>query len=604
MQRPLANNANNCALVYDAIQQKWLLFTKALAVYTSYQSQDIPSILKDIERQSAEEELYAVGFLAYEAASAFDNAFPSPRPGSPAFPLLYFAMYSKAEEFSESIFQEEAKSERDSVLAWEPSLSESEYKDAFQKIKNYIALGQSYQVNYSFRLRALFDPESFDTWALFRQMIYAQTGVSYKGVYGAYIETEDWVICSASPELFFKLEKNELVSQPMKGTISRGLHFAEDCSQAERLRASPKDRAENSMIVDMLRNDLGRIASLGKVSLGKLFHLERYPSLWQMISEVRCCTEAGLFAILSALFPAASITGAPKKATMEIINELEKDRRDVYTGTIGFWGPGRRAQFNVAIRTAWIHKQTGEARYGIGSAIVWDSDAKLEWKECGIKSAILKPELSKPAFSLLETILWDPQEGYFLLESHLKRLAESASYFDYQIDLQKIKKELSQAAKKMGACAHKLRLLVTAHGSLSLESEPLAPGLQNYPVCLAKTPVDFRNPLLYHKTSWRKVYTEAIEACPGCEDVLLWNERGELTESSIANVLVQIEGDLFTPPLSCGLLGGTYRALLLAQNKIKERIIPIKELEHCQKIYLINSVRKLWEIQLESGLIN
>ena len=591
MQKTITNNS---ALLYDADKQKWLFFTKAIAVYTSYQAQDIPSILKDIERQSSAEDLYAVGFLAYEASAAFDSTFPSlsPRPNSSTFPLLYFAMYSKAEEFSESIFQGASKSCSSPPIVWEPLLSNSEYKSAFQKIKNYIALGQSYQVNYSFRLRSFFE---FDSWSLFRQMIYAQGGPAYKGVYGAYIETENWLLCSASPELFFKLNHNELFSRPMKGTIARGLYLAEDYSQAELLKSSHKDRAENSMIVDMVRNDLGRIASLGQVSLSRLFYLERYPSLWQMLSEVRCCTDAGLFEILAALFPPASVTGAPKKRTMEIISELEKERREIYTGTIGLWGPGRKAQFNVAIRTAWINKQTREARYGIGSGIVWDSKEELEWKECKIKSAILKPEL--PSFSLLESMLWDPKEGYFLLELHLKRLTESAIYFGYHINLKEVEKELSKVAKEMKSCAHKVRLLVRSHGNLSIEKQPLKPNSQNYPICLAKRATDSSDPFLYHKTSQRKVYVEAKASRPAYDDVLLWNEKAELTESTIANVLVQIEGDLFTPPLSCGLLGGTYRAQLLEQKKIKERILPIKEIEHYQKIYLINSVRKLWEVQ-------
>ena len=609
----------NSALVYEAKKEKWLFFREPCKIYTSYEIQEIPAILLEIEKQSAAERLYAVGFLAYEAGPAFDKAYPSRENSPSSFPLLYFAMYPEKNlrEYDESIFEnKKGQSVRVSPLAWKSSISQAEYNTAFQRIKNYISLGESYQVNYSFRLKSFLEENSslrVRAWSLFQQMLFAQSGPSYRGVYGAYIESEDWILCSASPELFFRLEGNELSSRPMKGTRKRGLYAAEDRLQAELLEHSSKDRAENSMIVDMLRNDMGRIASLSQVRVEKLFQLERYPSLWQMTSDVRARTEAGLFEIFSALFPAASVTGAPKKRTIEIINELEKESRDIYTGSIGFWGPEGQAQFNVAIRTAWIHTESREARYGIGSGIVWDSKEDLEWKECQSKAAILESCLMQEEFSLLETLLWEPrckkgkQGGYFLLEAHLKRLAESAAYFNFSLDLKKIKKELEKAEKKMQDAPYKLRLLVSHRGELNLESIPFSfsgnLGEENerlgqkYSVSLAKKPLDSKNPFLYHKTSQREVYTQAKKNCPAhCQDVLLWNERGELTESTIANVLVQIQGKLFTPPLHCGLLGGLYRAELLEQNKIQERVILIKELEDCEKIYLLNSVRRQWEV--------
>ena len=611
----------NSALVHDAQKRKWIFFREPSIIFTSCKTKDIPPILSEIEKKSAAKNLYALGFLSYEASSAFDKSFPDPKNSAPAFPLLYFAMYPEEnlEECDESIFEEGlVEARKGPPLQWEPLISQKEYKSAFKKIKDYIGRGHSYQVNYSFRLESLLDAKPSlraNAWSLFQQMIYAQTWPSYQKSYGAYIECEDWIICSASPELFFSLEGNRLCSRPMKGTIARGLYPEQDHFQEKLLKDSPKDRAENSMIVDMARNDMGRIASLGKVHLAKAFQTRAYPSLWQMTSEVHAHSKAGLFEIFSALFPPASITGAPKKRTIEIIHELEKEMRDMYTGSIGFWGPGRRAQFNVAIRTAWIHKESRKARYGIGSGIIWDSIEEQEWKECQIKSAILKPLHTKQNFSLLESILWeaksDSHDGeYFLLEEHLKRLTQSAKYFDFLIDLKNIHEELEKEKGKMQAQAHKVRLLLSSRGQITLESTPLLLSqrgeLENpkrngkgYSVCLAKKAVDSTDPFLYHKTNQRAVYEQAKEDCPAhCEDVLLWNARGELTESTIANVLVQINGELFTPPLTCGLLGGIYRSWLLEQKKIKEAVILTKDLKHCEKMYLINSVRKQWEVEL------
>jgi len=309
-----------------------------------------------------------------------------------------------------------------------------------------------------------------------------------------------------------------------------------------------------------------------------------------------------LSAIMRALFPPASITGAPKPRTMQIIAELEQKPRRIYTGTVGFWMPDRRAQFNVAIRTVVIDKATGEAEYGVGGGIVWDSIDTMEFEECRTKARILTQRV--PDFSLLESILWTPDQGYFLLAYHLNRLADSAEYFSYVADINAIHNKLDSLARTLPKTPNKVRLLVARDGGITLQSEVLAEALGDAAApplhcCLAPAPIDPSNPFLYHKTTNRSIYDQALGSCPGYADCILWNEKGEVTESSISNCVVDLDGELCTPPIQCGLLPGTYRAYLLEQGKVKERVIQIDDLITSPHIYLVNSVRKEREVVVD-----
>jgi para-aminobenzoate synthetase/4-amino-4-deoxychorismate lyase len=377
----------------------------------------------------------------------------------------------------------------------------------------------------------------------------------------------------------------------MKGTRPRGRWQEEDAALRERLLASAKDRAENVMIVDMVRNDLGRIARNGTVRVERLFEVERYPTVWQMTSTVTARTDASLAAIMEALFPCASITGAPKRRTMEIITRLEGGPRGAYTGAIGFIAPGRRAQFNVAIRTLVVDRASGNAEYGTGSGIVWDSAAEEEYRECLVKAEVLarRPQ----GFRLLETLLWEPGGGFFLLEEHLERLRRSADYFGFRVDPAAVREALEAFAVRFPGGARRVRLTVDREGESRLEAEALAQApRQPLRMGIAPAPVDSSSVFLYHKTTRRKVYEEAREACPGCDDVLLWNERGEATESTIANLVVRLDGELVTPPLASGLLPGVMRGWLLARGVIRERPLRLADLARCRRIYLVNSVRR------------
>jgi para-aminobenzoate synthetase/4-amino-4-deoxychorismate lyase len=428
---------------------------------------------------------------------------------------------------------------------------------------------------------------------LFRRLAQSQ-GYGYP----AYINTGEYEICSASPELFFSIDGERIVTRPMKGTARRGRLVQQDREMAGWLQNSEKNRAENLMIVDMIRNDLGKIAKTGSVRVDRLFDIEKYPTLWQMTSSVSAQSAATITEIIAALFPCASITGAPKANTMKIISELESTPRNVYTGSIGYIGPNRKAQFNVAIRTVLIDRKHSVAEYGVGGGIVWDSGKADEYEECKVKARVLSD--SRPYFSLLETMLWTPQNGYLLLDEHMQRITDSANYFDYAFDIGLVQARLKELVTGSGKHTYKVRLLVGHNGDISLQKEPLnASPSGKVCISLAAEPVQSDNIFLYHKTTNRKLYDHARSLLRmKCEDVLLWNERGEITETTIANVVVQIDGTLYTPPVTCGLLPGTFRHSLIQQGKIQEKVITISMLRECEKIFLVNSVRQWREAEI------
>ncbi len=538
--------------------------------------------LRQIEALVDKRQWHAAGFVSYEAASAFDSALSTHAPSD--FPLLWFGLYPSPEEFT----LPDPDFEAYSLGTLVPSISPSEYERAIHRIRELIHSGDTYQVNYTLRLSA---PFFGDPWHLFLAMVRAQPSG-----YSAWVDAGRWAVCSASPELFFRLEEGRMTCKPMKGTVKRGRTLAEDEALAEWLHGSEKNRAENLMIVDMIRNDLGRVADIGSVHVPGLFEIERHPTLWQMTSTVAANCRESLVGILAALFPCASITGAPKIRTTHIITELESTPRGIYTGCIGFITPGRFAQFNVAIRTAVVDRFARQADYGAGGGIVWDSASSDEYTEALLKARIFTDR--HPEFSLLETMLWTPEDDYFLLDYHLQRLANSAVYFDYSLNLANIRGRLLDQVSSFSDKSQRVRLVVARNGVLEIEAAPLAESPQPVRLKLAGAPVDSSDVFLYHKTTNRRIYEAARQTCFGCDDVLLWNERGELTESCIANIVVEVNGNLFTPPVESGLLAGTFRAWLLEQGRIRERVLRISDAKECSKIYLINSVRKWQEAVL------
>jgi para-aminobenzoate synthetase/4-amino-4-deoxychorismate lyase len=569
--------AENECLVRDAATGAWLHFRRPLRIVSAPRLEAVPHALAEAEAAVEGQGLHAAGFIAYEAARALDPAL-AVRPIAD-FPLVWLGLYGAPA----AVEPDRPTGVTLAGADWAASADEAAYREAIGRIREAIRAGETYQVNHTYRLRA---PFRADPLSGFLELAQAQ-----RGAYAAYVDTGRFVVCSASPELFLGRDGERVWSRPMKGTAPRGLTLAADRAQAAALASSAKDRAENVMIVDMVRNDLGRVARTGSVRVPRLFEVERYPTLWQMVSEVACESEASLLELLKATFPPASITGAPKARTMALIAELECSPRRVYTGCVGMLGPGRRAQLNVAIRTMVIDRASGTAEYGVGGGVVWDSSAAAELAEARTKARILRHPV--PAFELLETLGWDPAGGYRLRARHLARLRGSAEYFGYALDPAAVQAGLDAIARGFTAGARRVRLRLAEDGAIALEASPLddAPAGQPWRVAFAREPVDPADVFLYHKTTHRRVYEAARAGRPGHDDVLLWNHRGEVTETTTANVVADLDGNLCTPPVSCGLLAGTYRDWLIDGGRVTERVLGVEEVARARGLWLVNSVR-------------
>lgn len=568
------------ALIQDVNPDRWLAFGAPRRILATQRLQEVVDVLTETARAVEEHGVWAVGYVAYEAAPAFDPALRTHAPGH--LPLVWFALHDAPRQLSSLPL---AQSDMVAPYQWTASEAKTRYDERIARIRSLIAAGDVYQVNHTLRLTA--------GWMEAPETLFARMVHSNRPRHAAYLRMGDRTLCSASPELFFELNGEVLTSRPMKGTAGRGLWQADDAERARRLRASVKDRAENVMIVDMVRNDLGRVARIGSVRVPRLFDIERYPTLWQMTSTVQAHTSAGFVDLLRALFPAASITGAPKARAMQVIAETEDTPRGVYTGAIGFLAPGRRMRFNVAIRTALADRQEQRVEYGTGGGIVWDSTASAEYRECLLKARIVTD--TPPPFELLETLLWEPEQGYFLLEEHLARLRASADYLDVPMDEGRLRAALAEVCTGHTTDL-RVRLLVNRQGQCRAQAVAMPPSTDR-PVRLAisAAPVRRGNPFLYHKTTHRRVYDDARAAHTGSDDVVLWNEAGEVTETTIANIVVERDGRLVTPPVRCGLLNGVFRGVLLARGEIEEDVIRLEELRAARVIHLINSVRR-WRL--------
>jgi para-aminobenzoate synthetase/4-amino-4-deoxychorismate lyase len=562
--------------------KEWLYFSNPHRIITTEKLEDVLPALREIERLIAVNDWHAAGFLSYEAASAFDSALQT-KPGT-EFPYLWFGLYPEPR-----IVTLPGPAGSKPSLDWHPITDRESYNAAIAKIKDCIAEGKTYQVNYTMRMQTGF---TGNAWDFFLHLAQNQSN------HAAYIDIGQYVICSASPELFFQLNRDTITSRPMKGTAKRGRTTVEDNEQSEWLINSKKNRAENVMIVDMIRNDLGKIAEVGSVQVPHLFEMERYPTLWQMTSTVTAKTHASLTEIFTALFPCGSITGTPKISTMKIIAKLENTPRKIYTGTIGYISPQRKASFNVAIRTLLIDQDSQRSEYGIGGGIVWDSSSIDEYAEALLKAQVL---VQQPLhFSLLETLLWTQEDGFFLQEKHTARMLDSATYFDIPITKEKLEDYLKQISSAFFT-PQRVRVLLDQAGRLQHESAvfKIIKDNQTLKACLAKAAVDSGNVFLFHKTTQREVYESARQGFEEFDDVLLYNEFGELTEFTIGNLVVELNGQLLTPPISCGVLAGTFRAYLVEASQVLERTIKIDQLNKCAKIFRVNSIRRWQRVQIQ-----
>jgi para-aminobenzoate synthetase/4-amino-4-deoxychorismate lyase len=540
----------------------------------------------DAAESAAGRGLWAAGFVAYEAAPGLDPALAvRTRPPGDALaelPLAWFALF----EGREDTLLPEPRQDGPPASAdgWRPSVDRTTYDAAIAAIRERIAAGDTYQVNHTLRLRSTV---TGDERGLYRDLCFAQ-----RGRYGAYLNIGRFRVCSASPELFFELDGDRLTTRPMKGTAPRGRWTAEDERVAERLVASVKDRAENAMIVDLIRNDLGRVARPGGVSWSEVFAAERYETVWQLTSTVTAAVRpgTGLVEIFRALFPSGSVTGAPKVRSMQIIAELEDSPRGVYCGAVGVIGPpeaGPLARFNVAIRTVTVDGETGLAEYGVGGGITWDSHADSEFDEAVAKARVLTER--RPRFELLETLMHEPGTGLRLLDAHIARLRGSAGYFGFAFDEVAVREALAREAAAVPDRPSRIRLLLDRAGRITTASMPLAPRPEPLRLEVDEVPVDPDDVMLFHKTSLRDRYDAARARHPGADDTLLTNLRGEVTETAVANVAVLLGGRWLTPPLDAGLLAGTERAARLADGAIREATVLLEDVAEAEELRVMNA---------------
>ena len=566
-------------ILAQAPEGDWLLFAEPQAILCARTHAEVRDVLAAVQAAVSAGQ-HVAGFVAYEAAAAFDPALETYPPDG--FPLAWFGIYAAPERLMSLPAPAAACPDR---LDWQAETDRETYGQSIRKIREWIQEGDTYQVNYTIRLRSQF---AGDAYALFVRLCKAQAAR-----YAVFGDLGDWAVCSASPELFFATEGGEILARPMKGTAARGMTDAQDALIARTLSACAKNRAENVMIVDMIRNDLGRIAEPESIVPAPLFEVERYPTLFQMASTVRAKTQRSFSDIVSALFPCASITGAPKVRTMQIIRELEKSPRHFYTGMAGYCLGDGTAQFNVMIRTVTVDQRAGVAEYGVGGGIVWDSVEQNEYDECLTKAAVLTHV--RPLFSLLETLRYDPENGFAYLSEHCERAAASARYFGYPFSRQEMEEVLAESIRGTSG-AQRVRWLLAPDGSMRGETTALPP-LPDKPIGIAATASCSRNDVfLYHKTTHRPVYAEALRQFPDCRDVILVNEDGEVTESCLANVVFERDGQKCTPPIACGLLDGTMRHALVASGELLEARITRENLLQTERIWLINSVRGWMEV--------
>jgi para-aminobenzoate synthetase / 4-amino-4-deoxychorismate lyase len=584
---------------FDSANQCSYLFLNPTRVIAANCLDEIPELFAQIETALASGS-HVAGYFSYECGYHFEP-FSGDTPASGELPLAWFGIYSAPIIFDHAqgrfmgseVVPASSQSPKqlpgavvDHVTL---EIKKDEYCAKILEIKERIASGETYQVNFTDRVSFPAPTSSAATFAALAK----QQPVAYS----AFLNVAGHHILSFSPELFFRVNNGKIVTRPMKGTMSRGLDAHEDMQAALRLQNDEKNRSEHVMIVDLLRNDLGRICTVGSIQVEDLFSVERYKTLLQMTSTVSGILRPGIsyYDIFRSLFPSGSVTGAPKIRTMEIIREMERMPRSVYTGAIGFISPHGTSAFNVAIRT--LVMKDGHARMGVGGGIVADSDPSDEYRECLLKAAFLtRPRRD---FQLIETMLW--KEDFFLLSMHLDRMESSASYFNFVFDRQAAQSRLSELSSSFAAGkSYRVRLLLRLDGNFTIENfelheEPGAVSIQLSPERTSSTDVFMR-----HKTTQRERYDRryAEARAAGFDEIIFQNERGEITEGAINNVFIKKSGKLLTPPLSCGVLPGIFRRQLLeTDTTAEERIVTVEDLKTADAVFLCNSVRGLREVK-------
>ena len=545
-------------------QTRWFTYRNPLRTLEAWTPSDMPALFREAEA-ARDEGLHAVGWVAYEAAPAFDPHLTT-HPPMPGLPLARFRIYPHATPGLPP-----ATAPLAPCTDWSAAFSPEAFAAHVRTIRTAIARGETYQVNFTAPNTARFQG---DPLTLFHTLRLAQSAR-----HQAYLDEGDQVILCVSPERFFHLAGEHIRCRPMKGTAPPHAR--------EQLATSTKDLAENVMIVDMIRNDLGKIARPGSVQVPRLFEIETYPSLHQLTSTIEARGHASVFDWFQALFPCASITGAPKRKTMEWIRQLETGPRGIYTGAIGGLFPDGHTEFNVAIRTAILSRSTQTLRFDTGCGIVWDSDPDAEYRESQLKTHVIRQP--PPPFQLIETLQHDPASPP-RWPRHRDRLLRAAAEFGFPLTPQTLDADFAAHTASLTSPA-KVRLLVDPDGTCHWTLSPPPPPVTAWSFAVDTVPTPSDHPALRHKTTRRQIYDEAAARFPRHDEVLLVNERGELMEFRFGNLLVNLDGNWFTPPQHSGLLPGTTRAQLLQSGDIRERILRPADLAHADAIQLINAVR-------------
>ena len=525
---------------------------------------------------------YVAGFTAYELGYALEPKLSTLLDNRQSGPLLCFGVFKA--------YKHEPMPDCAQTLAVPPVLrpqwSEADYVSRFERVINYIKAGDVYQINLSYPMRGAYEGSAADLYAAFRQR--------QPGRYGGVVSLGGADIISFSPELFFKTDDEQIEMRPMKGTARRMADPAQDRALRDHMKTDEKSRAENLMIVDLLRNDLSRIAAPGTVKVPALFSLETYPTLHQMTSHVRAKLNPGIEIadMFKSLFPCGSITGAPKIRAMEIIHELEPKPRGAYCGSMGYIDPDGGACFNVGIRTVTL--DDGLMTYNVGSGIVLDSNGSDEYAECLLKSKVV----TGAGPDLIETMRWTPKDGLLRADRHLARLRRSAAALDYPWKQQAINDALSGLS---APTAQRVRLTLSPDGRVCLENIDFEPVIDIWAVSLSKNALSSSVQETRHKVSHRAFYDgerRRVNALTGCDEVLFFNPGGALCEGSFTSVFLEKDGQLYTPPLDAGLLPGILRESLIADGRAVEASLNIDDVINAERIFIGNSLRGLIAVRL------
>ena len=571
----------------DIINGRSFELVDGTATLVAREPHEVPEVLAAAE-QAARDGRWVAGYLTYEAAAAFDPALVVKE--SDTGILAWFGVFGGREQVPPAV-HDPAVSDAYVVSQWKPDLAREQYDDAFERVQRHILDGDTYQVNLTFPLHAAFsgDPEVF-----YNDLVCAQ-----RPRYAAHLWHDDAHVLSVSPEKFFTVTGRTIETQPMKGTAPRGRTMEEDFAHRDTLIASEKDIAENLMIVDLIRNDVGKLAEPGSVTTSDLFSVEQYRTVWQMTSRVKATLRHGVSLpdVFAALFPCGSVTGAPKARSMEIIADLEGGPRGTYCGAVGFIPPGNGldgASFNVAIRTVEIDNAEGVARYGVGGGVTWDSTVDDEFHEAVTKFEVLRFDVSPMA--LVEGVRWD--EGWCSLEAHLDRLEASSTYWSFAFDRAAVHRRISNLESTLDGPS-KVRIVCGPGGEFDIASEAApkrwtrgsGPSVDPVTLSIDREPIDDSNPRTYHKTTDRRAINKRRGRHPESDDVLMVNRVGRITESSIANVAFLIDGEWLTPPVLDGLLGGVLRSHLVQDGTLIERSVSIPEALGADAVALVSAVR-------------